>query len=89
MMPACFSGLAAKEYRSRCVRRRSDVPWFVSLLVSWLPFIALVGVWIFLARQVQGARGTTQRRADEVDQLKRHISELQKQLDERSNKDKK
>jgi cell division protease FtsH len=68
---------------------QSDVPWFVSLLVSWLPFIALVGVWIFLARQVQGARGTTQRRADEVDQLKRHISELQKQLDERSNKDEK
>jgi ATP-dependent Zn protease len=50
---------------------QSDVPWFVSLLVSWLPFIALVGVWIFLARQVQGARGTTQHRADEVDQLKR------------------
>jgi cell division protease FtsH len=68
---------------------QSDVPWFGSLLVSWLPFIALVGGWIFLARQVQGARGTTERRADEVDQLKRHISELQKQLDERSNKDEK
>ncbi|MET0922747.1 MAG: hypothetical protein ABWY47_06405 [Xanthobacteraceae bacterium] len=54
-----------------------------------LPFIALVGVWIFLARQVQGARGTNQRQADQVDELKRHISELQKQLDERSNKDKK
>jgi hypothetical protein len=36
---------------------------------------------------MQGARGTTERHADEVDQLKRHISELQKQLDERSNKD--
>src|SRR5215471_10474473 len=22
-----------------------NVPWFVSLLVSWLPFIALIGVW--------------------------------------------
>ena len=31
-----------------------NVPWFVSLLVSWLPFIALIGVWIFLSRQMQG-----------------------------------
>jgi cell division protease FtsH len=34
------------------------VPWFVqSLLVSWLPFIALIGVWIFLSRQMQGGAG--------------------------------
>ena len=39
-------------------RPQSDnVPWFVSLLVSWLPFIALIGVWIFLSRQMQGAGG--------------------------------
>jgi cell division protease FtsH len=34
-----------------------NVPWFVSLLVSWLPFIALIGVWIFLVRQMQGDAG--------------------------------
>src|SRR5579863_5111520 len=34
-----------------------NLPWFVSLLVSWLPFIALIGVWIFLSRQMQGAGG--------------------------------
>jgi cell division protease FtsH len=34
-----------------------QVPWFVSLLVSWLPFIALIGVWIFLSRQMQGGAG--------------------------------
>jgi ATP-dependent Zn protease len=34
-----------------------NVPWFVSLFVSWLPFIAFIGVWIFLPRQIQGARG--------------------------------
>ena len=39
-------------------RPQSDnVPWFVSLLVSWLPFIALIGVWIFLSRQMQGGAG--------------------------------
>ena len=33
------------------------MPWFVSLLVSWLPFIALIGVWVFLSRQMQGGAG--------------------------------
>src|SRR5207302_628527 len=37
--------------------QQNDVPWFVSLLMSWLPFIALIGVWIFLSRQMQGAGG--------------------------------
>ncbi|MGE4372373.1 MAG: ATP-dependent zinc metalloprotease FtsH [Xanthobacter sp.] len=34
-----------------------NMPWFVSLLLSWLPFIVLIGVWIFLSRQMQGAGG--------------------------------
>jgi cell division protease FtsH len=34
-----------------------NVPWYVSLLVSWLPFLALIGVWIFLSRQMQGGAG--------------------------------
>jgi cell division protease FtsH len=34
-----------------------NVPWFVSLLVSWLPFIALIGVWLFLSRRMQGGAG--------------------------------
>ena len=37
--------------------QQDNVPWFVQLLVSWLPFIALIGVWIFLSRQMQGAGG--------------------------------
>ncbi|MDF2618158.1 MAG: ATP-dependent metalloprotease FtsH [Xanthobacteraceae bacterium] len=36
---------------------QDNVPWFVSLLISWLPFIALIGVWIFLSRQMQGGAG--------------------------------
>lgn len=32
---------------------QESVPWLVALLVSWLPFIALIGVWIFLSRQMQ------------------------------------
>ncbi len=34
-----------------------NVPWFVSLLLSWLPMIAIIGVWIFLSRQMQGGAG--------------------------------
>ncbi len=48
----------------------TDVSWFVSLLVSWLPFIALIGVWIFLSRQRQAAR-ETKRSPDEIDDPKR------------------
>ncbi len=54
-------GLVQKLYSkgvSITARPPSDnVPWFVSLLVSWLPFIALIGVWIFLSRQMQGGAG--------------------------------
>ncbi len=36
-------------------RPQSDnVSWFVSPLISWLPFFALIGVCIFLSRQMQG-----------------------------------
>ena len=34
-----------------------NVPWFVSMLMSWLPFIVLIVVWIVLSRQMQGAGG--------------------------------
>jgi hypothetical protein len=36
-------------------RPQSDnLSWFVSPLISWLPFVALIGVCIFLSRQMQG-----------------------------------
>src|SRR6476660_6901398 len=54
-------GLVQKLYNkgvSMTARPLTDnVPWFVSLLVSWLPFIALIGVWVFLSRQMQGGAG--------------------------------
>jgi cell division protease FtsH len=68
------------------LRPQQDVPWFVSLLVSWLPFIALVGVWIFLSRQMRSARGKSD--PDEVADLGRQIDELQHRLDKLRNKDK-
>jgi cell division protease FtsH len=51
-----------------------NVPWFVSLLVSWLPFIALIGVWIFLSRQTHG-RVTFEDVAG-VDEAKQDLQEI-------------
>lgn len=35
----------------------AETSWFVSALISWLPVILIVGVWIFFMRQMQGGGG--------------------------------
>ncbi|MFH2093359.1 MAG: ATP-dependent zinc metalloprotease FtsH [Pseudomonadota bacterium] len=35
----------------------SESNWFMSIVVSWLPMIVLIGVWIFFMRQMQGGGG--------------------------------
>lgn len=32
-------------------------PWYISILVSWLPMIVLIGIWIFFMRQMQSGGG--------------------------------
>ena len=34
-----------------------DVTWWMSQLVSWLPFIVLIFVWIILSRSLAKGRG--------------------------------
>jgi cell division protease FtsH len=55
--PSLVQRLYGKGVSITARPQQNDVPWFVSLLVSWLPFIALIGVWVFLSRQMQGAGG--------------------------------
>jgi ATP-dependent Zn protease len=55
--PSLVERLYGKNVAITARPQTEQVPWFVSLLVSWLPFIALIGVWIFLSRQMQGAGG--------------------------------
>jgi cell division protease FtsH len=55
--PSLIQRLYGKGVQITARPQQNDVPWFVSMLVSWLPFIALIGVWIFLSRQMQGAGG--------------------------------
>jgi cell division protease FtsH len=80
--PSLIQRLYSKGVSITFRPQQADVPWFVSLLVSWLPFIALIGVWIFLSRQMRSTW------ADSVDDLKRQIDELQKRLDKLRDKDK-
>ena len=35
----------------------TETPWLVSVLVSWVPMILLIGVWIFFMKQMQGGGG--------------------------------
>ncbi len=34
-----------------------DSPWYMTLLISWLPMLLLIGVWIFFMRQMQSGGG--------------------------------
>lgn len=31
-----------------------ESPWYMSVLISWVPMLLLIGVWIFFMRQMQG-----------------------------------
>src|SRR6187549_1911220 len=55
--PTLVQRLYGKGVQITARSPQEQVPWFVQLLVSWLPFIALIGVWIFLSRQMQGGAG--------------------------------
>jgi cell division protease FtsH len=55
--PNLIQRLNGKHVQITARPQTENVPWFVSLLISWLPFVALIGVWIFLSRQMQGAGG--------------------------------
>ena len=35
----------------------AEASWFMSIIISWLPMIVLIGVWIFFMRQMQGGGG--------------------------------
>ena len=35
----------------------AESSWLMSIVVSWLPMIVLIGVWIFFMRQMQGGGG--------------------------------
>ena len=47
-----------KEKKVRISAKPDEgTPWYMTILISWLPIILLVGVWVFFMRQMQGGGG--------------------------------
>ncbi|WP_188609768.1 ATP-dependent zinc metalloprotease FtsH [Chelatococcus reniformis] len=55
--PGLISKLQAKGVQISARPPQSDTPWFVALLVNWLPILVFIGAWIFLSRQMQNGAG--------------------------------
>ena len=55
--PSLVATLNEKGVRISAAPSEEDAPTFVSILISWFPFLILIGVWIFLFRQMQGSNG--------------------------------
>jgi hypothetical protein len=53
----------------------------VSLVLAWLPFFALIAVWIYLSRRVRPAGGAGSQSDSEVAALKRQIEDLKREIE--------
>jgi Flp pilus assembly protein TadB len=53
----------------------NDVPWYVSLIMSWLPFLVLIGTAVWMILTFRAALRTKDRRslADVVDGYAREL----------------
>jgi cell division protease FtsH len=54
--PDLVKSLRAKNVKISA-RPIDENPWYMTLLVSWLPMLLLIGVWIFFMRQMQAGGG--------------------------------
>jgi cell division protease FtsH len=54
--PELVKSLRAKGVKI-AAKPEDESPWYLVLLISWLPMLLLVGVWIFFMRQVQVGGG--------------------------------
>src|SRR2546422_10364599 len=58
-----------------------DNPWYVTLLVTWGPFILFLGLWFFLMRQMQiGGNKALSFGRSRARRSEEHTSELQSRL---------
>jgi cell division protease FtsH len=55
--PGLVTKLAQKGINFSAKPQSDGMPWFMALLVNWLPLIVFIAAWIFLSRQMQGAGG--------------------------------
>ena len=50
--PKLVDRLLAKNVKVSAENKSSD-PWYMSVLISWIPMLLLIGVWILFMRQMQ------------------------------------
>ncbi|HMO30733.1 ATP-dependent zinc metalloprotease FtsH [Enterovirga sp.] len=55
--PSLISRLQQKNVQITARPAGESTPWFIALLVNWLPILVFVGAWIFLSRQMQSGAG--------------------------------
>jgi cell division protease FtsH len=55
--PTLVSRLTQKGVNFSAKAPSDGMPWYLALLVNWLPLIIVMAAWFFLSRQMQGANG--------------------------------
>ncbi|MHB2166837.1 ATP-dependent zinc metalloprotease FtsH [Alsobacter sp. R-9] len=55
--PTLVQRLSQKGINFSAKPQQENLPWFLALLVNWMPLIVFIAAWIFLSRQMQGASG--------------------------------
>ena len=55
--PGLVSRLSQKGVNFSAKAPSEGMPWYLALLVNWLPLIVVMAAWFFLSRQMQGANG--------------------------------
>src|SRR5918994_3888009 len=55
--PSLVQKLAQKGVQINARPPSDNTPWFIALLVNWLPILVFIGAWIFLSRQMQSGAG--------------------------------
>jgi cell division protease FtsH len=55
--PTLVSRLSSKGVNFAAKPPSEGMPWYLALLVNWLPLIVVMAAWFFLSRQMQGANG--------------------------------
>ena len=55
--PGLVSKLSGKGVQITARPPSDNTPWFIQLLVSWLPILVFIGAWVFLSRQMQSGAG--------------------------------
>ena len=61
-----------------------EVPWYVSYIISWLPFLFLIGLVIWITRTIRATLRTTDGRplAQDVDDHAREMRRLNELLEQ-------